>query len=112
MRRCDYGAGDAGTNRYCADVPRPPNLHEPQIPKPLPLAWIKPHSDVIRASSAPLSVPGVNAVSVRASPPPRACSVVPQAAIPGARADAPDPAVAALQDPPAVASSFTTTEVG
>src|SRR5579863_4455330 len=32
--------------------------------------------------------------------------------MPGARADATDPAVAALQDPPLVASSFTTTDVG
>ena len=44
-------------------MPRPPARHEEQIPKPLPLAWIKPHSDVIRASSTVLSVAGVNAVS-------------------------------------------------
>ena len=54
---------------YCADVPRPPKRHEEQIPKPLPLAWIKPQSEVIRASSAALRVAGVNAVSVTANPP-------------------------------------------
>ena len=81
---------------------------------------MKPHSAVIRPSSAALRVAGVKAVSVTEAVIAAsatgaavvACTVVPQAAKPVAKADVPEPAVAALQELPAVATSLTTIDVG
>lgn len=54
---------------YCDTAPSPPRRHERQIPNPLPLAWMKPQNEVIRASSPALKPAGENAVSVTAKLP-------------------------------------------
>lgn len=49
---------------YFDTAPRPPNLHDRQIPNPLPLAWMNPQNDVILVSSPELRVADVKGVSV------------------------------------------------
>jgi len=84
------------------------------MPKPLPFAMMNVQRFLRRASSPPLSVAGMNGVSVTAGGAPAcaAWTLVPQATIP--LTIVPSPAAEFVQLPATgrVASSFTTIEVG
>jgi hypothetical protein len=54
---------------YCLLPPNAPRRQERQMPNPLPLAWMKPHNVVARASSAALSVAGVKATRLLSNTP-------------------------------------------
>ena len=54
---------------YCLVAPLAPLTHPGHIPNPLPFDWMKPHSVVIRLSSAALRDAGTNGVSVTANVP-------------------------------------------
>src|ERR1017187_10522701 len=105
-----------------ATIPQPdarrPRRQELQTPKPLPTLATPPQPYARRASSPALKLEGVKAVSVTEYVPAAAdvlaWSVVPHAAIPGARVGVPASRAELLQLPPtgAVASNLITMEVG